>query len=633
MIKKLFQKEMKPEGRGRYVQESAKLSSDEVIRRGIQDLKQRINNPNRVTTQHVLDAQRRSLNASVSTAPLQVVDRSKFYVRSGPASETYIDQALKQQGIDAHMSNKDYGLFSGQKSGAGVALNFRETIMVDEQKVTVAMPPSAGENSTALGPKAIANTTNRLPARLEPLFYAHVTFHEEGHALDNLAGISEYNKEGYGQLKGECKAAVKTTEAIEGQSLGKAQKKFVERAWLQSVNETRQDVYGLIKTSEFAKEHGYTKEDMLAVCDYIHDSRISKTPNDKSHQRYTIHEGVDAATYLIEEHGLDAADVIRSKWGDKGKNLSDVERLHTGVKNMVYDRELYLDGSTFIGYQYAVTSDRDVSEHLSRSQNKKLEATLEEREHAQGRLMRAAEPHITLQDAQTINATIARQGKFHAAAQELSGMASRITDQDAYAAGIDRQYLDSQKEYLKAVEREHGFLKSLPRDHTRPEAPSALIYQDVADRDSGNPIPIWVKVSPMRDGKYAVQGFKISTDPERLAQQLETINDNNMHILSHGDEESVKAMVAGCQQLGTLEDRDNLVKRTGIDTNVNRHVAKAGNRSMEQIFDGTEHHLESIDRMQNIVKIHENPSRDTQMQEAAFEVSRDDEDTLGLGRL
>lgn len=607
---------------GRYIteEETPELSLDEVIEQGIADLKERLNHEGRLTATQVNAKVKADLAASPSGETIQLIHRTDFMTKDGLANYAHADKVLREKGIAFHNSRDTHLHLAGLLCASGVMYASPYTSAKNGKMASSIFPPAAGSGSIGFNSTRPANTVRTLPAKLEPLFYTYIAYHEEGHALDqNMYGDEKQSHVLTESFKGELAEALEAAEDFNKRELNKRESSEVIHSMMSSICETRQDMYGLLKCVDMVKENpelGYTADDMLALCDYLHDTRI--TGSAANIQNYAVHVGVAAVRKQIEVHGLDASDKVREAYGNPSNPAEHTlfqERgnaLHCGVRRWVYNRSLYLDGKTHMALTYQLATGEDMSHLLhTDAQEKRLAATLTERENAMERLKRTPSAHLTLDDAKSMNAILARAETGAHFGAELLGMEVHIqrgisTQEDfAKEKGLKKptvyhQNLESRVDYLMAAfaaESDRAIqLPSQTEDNTPPQALAYLTK--LRERESHESEHVLMMLMPTEeDGKYRIRAANLPGGLNGLPMVLEEAHQNNVMVMGADDAPAVKTMIAAAEFYDLLEDEHNLFERTKLDIGIEDDHAREAYRHLHDTFTGKTHRLTAVDHV------------------------------------
>jgi hypothetical protein len=597
---------------GRYIQEEENLSLDEVIKRGIADLKERLADDDRLTVQRVIDHKKRELASSAATSCIQTVDRTAFYTKNGYPTAAQIDDIQKEQVITHHLSSYTRPIMAGTRSPSGVLLKPTSISAKEGKPSPIIFTPSTGVGSIGFSSQRDSNTTRALPARLEPLFYAFVTNHEEGHALDALLVGDEVDHSNIYKkvFEKDIDEAVRVLEGISQKEVALTTQASFRDSWLKSLCETRQDVYGLLKTAEFAKSEGYGTDDMLALIDYVHDVRITSPA--QSMQHYCVHTGIAATRHLIENRGLDAVEYIMAKGEPQTPKEKEIfklhgRQLHFGVREWVYERELYMEGGAYTAFNHFLEEGELPCEGvLKKRQKETLMRTLDEREKATQRILRPqSSEHITLEDAQTLNAIIARQADQERQGLELLAMSDGTCKALEHYKNEDQldtvfgRFVTSRHDYMNqlVLSGAAGFMDKLKEPEAEIQAPSAILYIDKTKEEEGKKpqnLLITLRQSPV-NGDFIMESSPAPFDTWTTAQISDHAYQNNIVVSHVEDVPAIKTMVASAHYYGALQDADGAYKKTKFSAELEDDTARKAYIALNDVFEGKEHRLDAYE--------------------------------------
>ncbi len=608
---KALQKARDQKRHGRYIQEEQALTLDEVIEQGIADLKARLADENRLTVQDVIEHKKRELSSSTATSNIQVFDRTASYTKAGFPEASHLEVMAEAQGLTLHQSRYTRDMLAGAMYPTGVMLGPIDTTMKDGRPSPIIFTPSTGVGSVGFSNTRKSNTVRQLPADLEPLFYAYITNHEEGHALDCKFPAHEVDHSSiYRQVfKDDIDEIERISDAVEGKEVALSKVAQTRDEWLRSLNETRQDIYGLLKTTEFAKERGYCVDDVLTLIDYVHDMRIT-TPAE-SMKKYAVHKGIAATRRLIETKGFDAVEHVENMGYPTTPKEEEIfnmhERaLHFGVREWVYNRELYMDGGAYVAFIHTIEHDTfPAEESLNEAQKKELQNTMAEREKATQRILRPqAAEQITLEDARTLNAIIARQSTAERQSLELLSISDGVCaalEEYAENGEIDTvfgRFTQSKNAYMNriALSDTGNFLNEMPEPEEKITSPKAVLYIDQVNDGSKNPQKLLISIRKGEGkGQFIMESSPAPQDKYAIAKVAETAYENNVVFCHSEDVTPVKAMAAAAHSYETLQDPSDAYQRTKFDGALEDKTARKAYLTLVDMFEGKIHHLDAYD--------------------------------------
>ncbi len=613
-------KDTKSKNTARYIQEEKSLSLEDVIKQGVADLKERLADTTRPTTTRIYNAQKYALQASPSTQCIQMVNRTEIGIARAPQLEA----KLKEQGVQVHLNEELLNSLGRGENASGV-MRFKSPSHAKEGKLS----PLICTQSTGIGSKDFSsgmpqNTRRPLPAHLEPLFSAYTSYHEEGHALDDLIDEHEFTNEHlFEDLKPELQRISRqcqTLARVADKPLMKDDHYIEERAydWLKSINETKQDVYGLMRATQIAQREGYSKEDMLALIDFVHDVRISE-PNPEALAHYNVGMGINAVREAVEEYGFGAPQHIQDEWAmpatqpDAQKAEITQCPLHTAVRHWVREEELYMQPEVYVGFLNKIECGHKVPEAFSEQDIQEIDQHLDARAQARQNLRRAglAVEHIDLSDAQSLNAIIARQHSPEYQALELDRLSTAANSRYALMSlngkkqTLEGQFQGSTAQYLHVVTQEMPELMDMKPEPTEEvQAPNALSCIITTEDER----VFFLRLAREEDETFTVIGRQIPNTPDMTGQISEGSYLHGDALVADKHHVALQAFIHSAEHYKVLNDPDGIYRATQnleLSDDALRNIYK----NLNEVFDGEYHYTNCIEDVERTIEIDQDPSR------------------------